>query len=310
MKNPAMKYALIFPGQGSQQVGMGKALASAFPEANTVFEEANEILGFNLKKLCFDGPQETLTLTEHAQPAIVTVSTIAHRVLSKRVQLTPHSAAGHSVGEYSALVAAGALSFANAVRAVHMRGCFMQQATPPGVGAMAAVLGMEAEEVAVLCKEEAGEQVVCPANFNTPGQIVISGHAEAVARVLARARGRKLDVSAPFHSPLLEGAAVQMEEILRTLEFQDAAFPIMTNYANVFMRKAGEFASSLRMQIPSAVRWDTGIQNILTQGVDTLLELGWGKVLTGMMRRIDKTVVVCNVQDEPSLKKTLAHLQP
>ncbi len=305
-----MKYALIFPGQGSQQVGMGKNLAAAFPEANAVFEEANDTLGLNLKKLCLEGPQETLTLTENAQPAIVTLAVMASRVLGSRVPLIPHSAAGHSVGEYSALVAAGVLSFADALGAVRMRGRFMQQATPAGVGAMAAVLGMAAEEVRTLCEEEAKGQVVCPANYNTPGQIVISGHAQAVDRVLARAKGKKLAVSAPFHSPLLEPAAVQMEGVLGALAFHDAAFPIMTNYANVFMQKAADFPPSLRMQIPSAVRWDSGLQKMLACGVGALIELGWGKVLCSMMRRIDKSTTTYNVQDDLSLQNTEKHLQP
>ncbi|HKI98468.1 MAG TPA: ACP S-malonyltransferase [bacterium] len=299
---------LIFPGQGSQQVGMGAALAAAFPEAKQVFEEANDALGFDLRQLVLEGPEEELTLTYNAQSAILTVATVAHRVLGGRVELKPVSLAGHSVGEYSALVAAGALSFADAVRTVFKRGQFMQEATPVGVGAMAAVLGMEPAEIEQLCREEAKGQVVQPANFNTPGQIVISGDAEAVKRVLGRAKGKLLSVSAPFHSALMEPAAERMGEVLQALAFHDATAPICANCDNRFITAAAEFPDSLKRQIASPVHWDAGIRKMIGGGVTRFVELGHGKVLSGMMRRIAKETPVSNVEDEASLQATLAAL--
>jgi [acyl-carrier-protein] S-malonyltransferase len=299
---------LIFPGQGSQQVGMGAALDAAFPEARQVFAEANEALALDLRKICLEGPEDELTLTYHAQAAILTVATMAHRVLAARVALAPLSLAGHSVGEYAAIVAAGALPFADAVRTVYQRGRFMQEATPVGVGAMAAILGMEPDAIEALCKEEAHGQVVQPANFNTPGQIVISGHAEAVKRVLARAKGKLLSVSAPFHSALMAPAAERMGEVLAGLAFRDAGAPVCANYDNRFLTAAGEFPASLKNQIASPVRWDTGIQKMVGAGVGRLVELGHGKVLSGMMRRIAKDVPASNVEDEASLQATLAAL--
>jgi [acyl-carrier-protein] S-malonyltransferase len=299
---------LIFPGQGSQQVGMGAALAAAFPEAQAVFEEANAALGFDLRRLCLEGPEDALTLTYNAQAAILTVATMAHRALGARTALRPLSLAGHSVGEYAAIVAAGALDFAAAVRTVYKRGQFMQEATPLGVGAMAAILGMEPAAIEALCKEEAQGQVVQPANFNTPGQIVISGHAEAVKRVLGRAKGKLLTVSAPFHSALMAPAAERMGAVLGALRFRDAAAPVCANYDNRFLSAAGEFPASLKAQIASPVRWDTGIQQMAAQGVTRFVELGHGKVLSGMMRRIAREVPVSNVEDEASLAATVAAL--
>lgn len=303
-----MGIALIFPGQGSQQVGMGGALAAAFPEAQAVFDEANDALGFDLRRMCLEGPEDALTLTFNAQAAIVTVATMAHRVLSSRVALAPVSVAGHSVGEYAAIVAAGGLPFADAVRAVYRRGQFMQEATPVGVGAMAAILGMEPEPLEALCREEAQGQVVQPANFNTPGQIVISGNAEAVQRVLARAKGKLLAVSAPFHSALMAPAAERMAEVLATLPFQDASVPVCANYDNRMVTTAAEFPESLRQQIAAPVHWDAGIHKMIAGGADRFVELGHGKVLSGMMRRIAKDVPVTNVEDDASLQATLAAL--
>jgi [acyl-carrier-protein] S-malonyltransferase len=299
---------LIFPGQGSQQVGMGASLDSAFPEARAVFEEANEALGIDLRKLCLEGPEDELRLTYHAQAAILTVATMAHRVLAARTALAPVSLAGHSVGEYAAIVAAGALPFADAVRTVYKRGQFMQEATPVGVGAMAAILGMEPDAVEALCREEAQGQVVQPANFNTPGQIVISGHAEAVKRVLGRAKGKLLAVSAPFHSALMAPAAERMGEVLAALAFHDAAAPICANCDNRLITAAAEFPGSLERQIASPVRWDTGILRMVDGGVTRFVELGHGTVLSGMMRRITRDVPTSNVEDEASLQATLEAL--
>ena len=299
---------LIFPGQGSQQVGMGAAFERAFPEARALFAEANAALGFDLRRLCLDGPEEELTLTYNAQAAILTVAAMAHRVLGARVALVPVSLAGHSVGEYAAIVAAGGLAFADAVRTVYRRGKFMQEATPVGVGAMAAILGMEPAQIEALCQEEARGQVVQPANFNTPGQIVISGHAEAVKRVLGRAKGKLLTVSAPFHSALMEPAAEKMAPLLAALAFHDAAAPVCANYDNRMLTAAAEFPASLRRQIAAPVRWDTGVQKMISAGVTRFVELGHGKVLSGMMRRIAKEVPVSNVEDEASLQAAVQAL--
>lgn len=281
---------------------MGASFLEGTTVAGAVFEEANDALGIDLKALCLEGPEEELTLTFNAQAAILTVATIAHRLLLGRAAVTPLSLAGHSVGEYSALVAAGVLPFADAVRTVYQRGRFMQEATPVGVGAMAALLGMEPEAVEALCREEAQDEVVSPANFNTPGQIVISGHDAAVKRVLARAKGKLLVVSAPFHSALMAPAAEKMAAVLGGLGFSNAEAPVVANYDNAFLTQAADFAPSLVNQIASPVRWDTGIQAMIAGGVTQFVELGHGKVLSGMMRRIDKSARVYNVGDLESLE--------
>ncbi len=296
-----MGYGLIFPGQGSQQPGMGRDFLERHALARELFDEANTTLGFDLERLCLEGPEEQLALTYHAQPAILTVSTIAHRLLAERVELRPLAVAGHSLGEYSALVATGALPFAEAVWAVHRRGKFMQEATPVGQGAMAAILGMDREAVAALCRAEAAGEVVVPANFNAPGQIVISGHAEAVQRVLGKAKGKLLAVSAPFHSPLMAPAAEAMKPVLEGLPFADAAAPVVANATNRLLRRADEFPPSLLEQITTPVRWDTGIAAMAGAGVTQVIELGHGRVLSGLMKRIDKSVAAANVQDDESL---------
>lgn len=304
-----MGIGLIFPGQGSQQVGMGADLARAFPEAKRTFEEANEALGFDLAKLCLEGPEDELTLTYNGQAAILTVATMAHRVLAARVPLEPLCLAGHSVGEYSAIVAAGGLELAEAVRTVYQRGQFMQDATPVGVGAMAAILGAEPAQVERICQEEAQGQVVQPANFNTPGQLVISGHTEAVERVLGRLKGKRLAVSAPFHSPLMQPAADKMRQVLDGLSFRDTRWPVVANCDLRFLTGAAEFPASLERQIVAPVRWAESVQAMIGHGVTRFVELGHGKVLAGMMKRIDRGMPVANVQDEASLNDTVAALQ-
>ena len=303
-----MSIALVFPGQGSQQPGMGMAFAAAYPAARQVFEEANSALGFDLMKLCKEGPEDQLTLTFNAQAAILTVSTLCHRVLRERADLHPVALAGHSLGEYSALVAAGALSFSDAVKAVYERGKSMQAATPVGVGAMAAILGTEAAELEQICREEAQGQVVSPANFNAPGQIAISGNAEAVKRVLARCKGKLLTVSAPFHCALMAPAAERMKEVLGRIVFSDSKVPVVANVDNAFLTRAADFAPSLVRQVTSPVRWDTGVKAMTGKGITKFIEVGHGKVLAGLNKRIEKGVPTLSVQDDESLKAALAEL--
>ena len=303
-----MGIGFIFPGQGSQQVGMGKDFCEHHALARQLFEEAGDALGFDLRRLCHQGDESELALTYHTQPAILTVSTIAHRLLTERFDAVPPSLAGHSLGEYSALVAVDALPFADAVQAVHLRGKFMQEATPVGMGAMAAILGQKADAVESLCREEAGEEVVVPANYNGPGQIVISGHADAVKRVLARAKGKLLTVSAPFHSPLMSPAAEAMKPVLEALPFSAASSPVVANASNRFVNLPEEIAPSLLEQITSPVRWDSGIRAMTAAGVHRFIEFGHGQVLSGLMKRIDKTVPADNVRDDESLSSTLRKL--
>ena len=303
-----MSIGFIFPGQGSQQVGMGSDFLQHHPVAKTTFEEANDRLGFDLQKLCLEGPEEDLTLTAHAQPAILTVSTIAYRLLAERVNVTPVALSGHSLGEYSALVAAGVMAFGDAVVAVNQRGKAMQVATPVGVGAMAAILGMGAEELEGLCEEAAQGDVVAPANYNCPGQIVISGHKGAVERVLEKAKGKALPVSAPFHSSLMQPAADAMAEVLGAMTLNNASAPVITNAENAQLTQAADVVPSLVRQITAPVRWDSGIAVMQQMGVTTFVELGHGKVLAGLNRRIDKTLVTHNVFDEASLTQTAESL--
>lgn len=299
---------LIFPGQGSQQIGMGKDFVDNHAIARETFEEAADALGFDLWKICSEGPEEDLTLTFNAQAAILTVSTIAYRILAQRVELKPLSVAGHSLGEYSAIVAAGAVPFADAVKTVYQRGKFMQTATPVGVGAMAAIMGMEPDDLENLCQEEAKGEVVAPANFNSPGQIVISGHDEAVKRVLAKAKGKLLVVSAPFHSALMAPAAEKMAEVLAEVPFVQASTSVVANASNDFLTNASDFPPSLVAQITSPVRWSTGVEKMITGGVTRFIELGHGKILAGLNRRINKETTTLNVNDEATLTATISQL--
>ncbi len=286
------KVAWLFPGQGSQAVGMGVALAEAEPTARAVLQEADAALGFPLSKLMAVGPEETLKLTEHTQPAILTHSTMVVRAWAHRLP-KPDFAAGHSLGEYSALVALGALSFEDAVRTVRERGRAMQEAVPVGVGAMAALLGMSLAEVKASCDEAARltGKIVVPANFNGPGQIVIAGHAEAVDAALEAAKARggrkalKLPVSAPFHSPLMEPAKARMEPILRGLAFMEPMCPLVNNVDAAAVSDPDALRDGLVRQIPGAVRWQATLELLLSQGVTTFVELGPGKVLAGLVKR-------------------------
>ncbi|WP_306591495.1 ACP S-malonyltransferase [Geothrix sp. 21YS21S-4] len=286
------KVAWLFPGQGSQAVGMGVALAQAEPAARAALAEADEALGFPLSRLMAEGPEETLKLTEHTQPAILTHSTMVVRAWGARLP-QPDFAAGHSLGEYSALVALGALDFRDAVRTVRERGRAMQEAVPVGVGAMAALLGMSLADVEASCAEAAAAtgKVVVPANFNGPGQIVIAGHAEAVDAALEAAKARggrkavKLPVSAPFHSPLMEPAKARMEPVLRALAFHAPLCPLVNNVDAAAVTAPEALRDGLVRQIPGAVRWQAILELLLDEGVTTFVELGPGKVLAGLAKR-------------------------
>ena len=286
------KVAWLFPGQGSQALGMGVALAAAEPAAKRVLQEADAALGFPLSKLMAKGPEETLRLTEHTQPAILTHSTMAVQAFAHRLP-SPDFAAGHSLGEYSALVAIGALGFQDAVRTVRERGRAMQEAVPVGVGAMAALLGMSLADVEASCADAVAVtgKVVGPANFNGPGQIVIAGHAEAVDAAIEAAKARggrkamKLPVSAPFHSPLMEPAKAWMEPILHGLTFEAPRCPLVNNVDAAIVSDPEILREGLIRQIPGAVRWEATLALLLDRGVTTFFELGPGKVLSGLVKR-------------------------
>jgi len=305
------KTAFIFPGQGSQHAGMGRDLAEHFPVAKSVFEEADQTLGFGLSNLCFNGPDEDLQLTANTQPAILTASVAAFRVLSEK-QIKPDFVAGHSLGEYSALVAANALSLADAVRLVRRRGQLMQEAVPVGVGAMAAILGIDADKVAEACAAAAQNQVCAPANFNSPTQIVIAGHKEAVERAVeeCKARGAKrammLKVSAPFHSALMLPAQEQMAEPLAVTALHDLTVPIINNVDAAVVTGGEASRDALVRQISAPVRWTATVTNLLAEGVDTFVEVGPGKVLCGLVKAIakdaGKEVKLQNVEDKQSLE--------
>jgi [acyl-carrier-protein] S-malonyltransferase len=305
-----VKAAFLFPGQGSQAVGMGKALAEAFPEARAVFQSADDALGEPLSRLCFEGPESELVLTRNTQPAILTTSIAAHAVWTARGG-TAAFVAGHSLGEYSALVAAGALSLADAVRAVRARGTFMQEAVPAGTGAMAAVLGLDAEVVARVCAEVAGSEVVSPANYNSPEQTVIAGHATAVERASEKLKeaGAKrvvpLAVSAPFHCALMEPVKPRLAEVLARCNFSAPRVPVVTNFEAAPNADVARVVPFLLAQVSAPVRWVESIRALAAAGVTRVVELGPGKVLGGLVKRISKDVEVLNVEDPASLDKAL-----
>lgn len=304
--------AFIFPGQGAQFAGMGKDLAERFPVARDVFAEASSALGFDLAKLCFEGPEEDLKLTANTQPAILTVSVAALRVLQAETGLRPACAAGHSLGEYAALVCAGALDFADAVRTVRQRGTFMQEAVPVGTGAMAAMLGIEAGELAAICAEAAQGEVVSPANFNSPGQIVIAGAAAAVARAIDIAKGRGyrkamlLPVSAPFHCALMQPAAERLRQVLAGIPVGPMSVPVYSNVEAAANDDAGRVAALLVEQVCAPVRWEESVAAMAAGGVRKFVEIGPGKVLSGLVKRIAKDVEVCNIQGPDDLAAFVA----
>jgi [acyl-carrier-protein] S-malonyltransferase len=300
--------AFIFPGQGSQYVGMGKEFYGQFGVAKEVFEEADDTLHFSVSSLCFQGPEEELRLTENTQPAILTTSVAALKVLQMERGINPQFAAGHSLGEYSALVASGALSFAEAVQTVRLRGKFMQEAVPVGEGAMAAILGMEREEVERLCEEAAAGEVLSPANFNCPGQIVIAGHLKAVHRAIERVKqnGKRavlLPVSAPFHSPLMKPAGARLEKALEEISVRDLNVPVVTNVEAEINTSKEKIKALLVAQVSSPVRWEESMRRMIKEGVEQILEIGPGKVLSGLMKRIDREVETWNLEDVQTLRK-------
>lgn len=310
-----MKKAFVFPGQGSQKVGMLKDLYDAYPVVKQTFEEADDSLGFSLTKLCFEGPDEDLMMTANTQPAILTASTACHRVLSQE-GLEPDIVAGHSLGEYSALVAAKALSFADAVRTVRSRGQFMQEAVPFGEGGMAAIMGLDADKIVEICKKvSAAGGPVQAVNFNCPGQIVIAGAAKAVETAAneLKAAGAKraimLHVSAPFHSTLMEPAAKRLAEVLETINIADAQIPVVANVNAKIETAAGDIKEALVKQAASPVLWIDCCHTMTEFGATVFVEVGPGKVLTGFNRKIDRSIESKNIEDIPSMKQTLEFFQ-
>ena len=305
--------AFLFPGQGSQAVGMGKELAERYPIARRTFDEADEALGYKLSQLCFDGPEEQLRLTEITQPAILTASVAAWRVLDEK-GLKPAFVAGHSLGEYSAHIAAGTLSFADAVRTVRKRGKYMQEAVPVGVGAMGAILGMDLERVGAVCADAAQGDVCELANINSSEQIVISGNTAAVERAakLASERGAKrailLPVSAPFHCSLMKPAQDRLASDLAVLSFAKPRVPVACNADAALVADSDKSRDALVRQVTGSVKWAQSMHLLIAKGVERFIEIGPGKVLCGLMRQIDRSKACSNVGDEASLQKTLEQL--
>ena len=310
------KVAFVFPGQGSQKVGMCKDFYDSYACAKKVFEEADDALGFSITKMCFEGPEENLRLTKYTQPAILTCSVAALAVMREH-GLECEAAGGHSLGEYSALVAADVMKLQDAVVAVHKRGEFMQEAVPVGEGAMAAVMGLTPDEIVAVCQNvetECGEAVQA-VNFNCPGQVVIAGATKAVdkASEALKAAGAKraipLPVSAPFHSTLMKPAAERLKEVLDKIDFRDAKFPVFSNVTAEPVVKAEEIRALLVKQAASPVKWEMSMHRMIKDGFDTFVEVGPGKVLTGFTRKIDRAMNALNVEDMASLEKTLAYFK-
>ena len=305
------KVAYIFPGQGSQAVGMGKDLFDNFTAAREVFRTADDALSFSLSEMCFAGTDAELQLTANTQPAILTASIAAYRAMESEGFPKPAFVAGHSLGEYSALVAAGVLDFADAVRTVRKRGTYMQSAVPVGVGAMAAILGLDVATVEAGCAEAAEEQVCSPANMNSPSQVVIAGNADAVDRACeilkekGAKRAIKLNVSAPFHCALMTPAQERLEADLKELKYSSFFFPIVHNVDAAANDDAGKVCDKLTNQVSSPVRWLQSVEMMAANGVEKFIEIGPGRVLTGLVRQIRKDAAYANVENTESLRNTL-----
>lgn len=310
IQNPNSKIAFIFPGQGSQAVGMGKDLADNFPIAKEVFEEANESLGFSLSEMCWNGTTEDLALTENTQPAILTTSIAAFRVMESEGFAKPDFVAGHSLGEYSALVATGAMSFSDAVKTVRKRGKYMQEAVPVGVGAMAAILGLDLETIEKGCAEAADGQVCSPANINSPSQIVIAGNTEAIDRAceilkeMGAKRAIKLNVSAPFHCALMMPAQEKLVQDLQAISYGEFQFPIVQNIDAETNNYSAKVCDALTKQVSNPVRWLQSVENLAKLGVNTFVEVGAGKVLSGLVKQINREARLLNVENTESLNLT------
>jgi len=308
------KIAFVFPGQGAQYVGMGKDLYEEFAAARDVFAEADHKLGVSISKLCFKGPEEELQLTVNTQPAILTVSTAILRVFDT-AGLKAAYTAGHSLGEYSALVAAGSLTFSDAVWLVRQRGIYMQEAVPPGEGSMAAIFGLSAESCKSLCQEASDAGIVEPANFNSPEQIVIAGKTPAVEKAMKMAkdygakRAVKLSVSGPFHCSLLQPASLRLAEALGRVRIKDAEIPVIANVSAEPVTEAATIRENLIKQVSESVKWQQSVEKMLELGVNTFLEIGPEKVLSGFIKKIAKNAEIYNIEDVGTLRQTVAALE-
>ncbi|MFL0248628.1 ACP S-malonyltransferase [Candidatus Clostridium stratigraminis] len=303
------KIAFVFAGQGAQYAGMGKDLAMNISSSKNIFEEADKALGFEISKLCFEGSKEELDKTENTQPAILTTSIAALKALEEH-GIKPDITAGLSLGEYSALVCSGVINFSDAVKLVKKRGRFMQEAVPEGIGSMAAVLGLGANEVREICLQASSNGTVEPANFNCPGQIVMGGEIEAVkaASEMAKEKGAKvipLSVSAPFHTSMLKSASEKLNEELKAIELGEIGVPVITNVTADYISNKNEIKDFLRRQVMSSVLWEDTIRRMLEDGVDTFVEIGPGKVLSGFIKKIDRKVTTINIEDTKTLEKAL-----
>jgi [acyl-carrier-protein] S-malonyltransferase len=314
IQNPKSKIAYVFPGQGSQAIGMGKDLFDNFPAAKQVFEEADEALGFPLAAMCFEGNDADLQLTANTQPAILATSVAAFRAMQDEGFPTPAFVAGHSLGEYSALVAAGVLNLSDALRTVRKRGTYMQESVPVGVGAMAAILGLDVDTIEHGCAEAAQGEICSPANINSPSQVVIAGNADAVDRACEILKGKgakraiKLNVSAPFHCGLMMPAEERLAVDLEQLNYGPFSFPIVHNIDAERSDDVSKVADALKRQVSSPVKWLQSVQNLRSLGVEKFVEVGPGKVLTGLLRQIDRDAIGLNVEDAESLRSTLETL--